>query len=512
MASSLQKSGCWVVAGLALLGVVLAVPDSGGDEPSNRAAAANQQQLARFIYGGRYCSACHDQKYHPVYKPEELDRLACRMDEYGTFHRQDKHQLAFQALTGDRGREMGKLLRADVQRLDACVNCHSVPEKGAESRLYSPDDDGVTCVACHGAHADWVEKHPRASQEWRGLDRAEKERRFGMTDLSNPVRRSEVCANCHVGNAAEGKVITHVMYAAGHPPLPNFEPATYGELEPRHWQVQAEKSARRPRPVQPAGARPDLEQTKLVLVGELVVLRETLKLLVPESGGGGPDAIGAASRDLARFDCNACHHDLRADEGSSWRQRRRRDAAPGRPMPPEWPMVLVELAIQAAEPRPAATEEQRFRRLRTALEDAMRLHPFGEPETTARAARDLINWTDSLLERSQRATIDLVKAHQFLSRLTEIAAETIPDYSSARQIAWAFRVIYHEITPKDRRDPEIEARLVKLETELGLDLPPTRTKTLIQATLPDRLGVAAAYDPTSFQTRFQEIATQLMRR
>ena len=63
-----------------------------------------------------------------------------------------------------------------------------------------------------------------------------------MTDLWDPVRRAETCASCHVGNHDEGKVVTHAMYAAGHPPLPGFETATFGDLEPRHWQYLSEKT------------------------------------------------------------------------------------------------------------------------------------------------------------------------------------------------------------------------------------------------------------------------------
>ena len=32
-----------------------------------------------------------------------------------------------------------------------------------------------------------------------------------------------MCLSCHLGNAREGRVVTHEMYAAGHPPLPGFE-------------------------------------------------------------------------------------------------------------------------------------------------------------------------------------------------------------------------------------------------------------------------------------------------
>ena len=35
--------------------------------------------------------------------------------------------------------------------------------------------------------------------------------------------RAKLCSACHVGNVEDGKLVTHEMYAAGHPPLPGIE-------------------------------------------------------------------------------------------------------------------------------------------------------------------------------------------------------------------------------------------------------------------------------------------------
>jgi hypothetical protein len=504
-----------IAIGLGLLASALNSAGNGGETRLERAGALDQEKdkLPRFIYGARHCAGCHNQdKNQPIYKPDELERLSCKMDESATFDTQDKHKLAFAALTGRRGREMSRLLGTEVTRMEACLNCHSVPERGAESHLYRRDTDGVTCVACHGTHADWVEKHQRASREWRDLDRKAKESRFGMTDLWDPTRRALVCAACHIGNHGEGKVITHAMYVAGHPPLPSFEVATFSDFMPRHWQNLREKSRERTSLLKPAPDPRSLEETKLVLAGELVALRESLKLLAQEAAASKPAPIGAAWPDFARFDCYACHHELRADDGASWRQLRRRDGFPGRPTPPEWPLVLVQLGMDAAGAQTAAAEEDRFRRHLAALNDAILVRPFGEQEPIAKAADELVKWVDSLLERVSHAIIDDTKARRLLVELGEIALQTIPDYNSARQIAWAFRVIYWESTPEDKRDPKIETELAGLESDLALNLPPARKQALIEDSLPDRLRSAAVFDPASFQARFRRMNAHLMRR
>src|SRR5213076_1317723 len=54
-------------------------------------------------------------------------------------------------------------------------------------------------------------------------------------NLRDPAVRGQFCATCHVGSAADGRVVTHEMYAAGHPPLPPFELGTFMECQPKHW-------------------------------------------------------------------------------------------------------------------------------------------------------------------------------------------------------------------------------------------------------------------------------------
>ena len=96
-------------------------------------------------------------------------------------------------------------------------------------------------------------------------DRKVKEDKYGMTDLWDPARRVEVCGSCHVGSRAENKVVTHLMYAAGHPPLPSFEVGAFCDMMPRHWQLLAEKNAEARQLLRAKDG--ELEQTKLVVVG-----------------------------------------------------------------------------------------------------------------------------------------------------------------------------------------------------------------------------------------------------
>ncbi len=96
-----------------------------------------------------------------------------------------------------------------------------------------------------GAFRNWVfERTTFEDPKWRNLSRKEKESQYGMVDLWDPVTRTKRCLSCHVGNYEEGNVLTHAMYAAGHPPARLPEVSTFSEAMPYHWEYLGEKRAR----------------------------------------------------------------------------------------------------------------------------------------------------------------------------------------------------------------------------------------------------------------------------
>lgn len=476
-----------------------------GDEPLSTQQPA---PLKTFILGARACASCHDLQNRRNDTPDELESWICRMDEFPIYNTKDKHKLAYQALIGPRGRRMSALLKTDVTTIDACLACHSVPDREVEKQQYSPRTDGVTCVACHGAHQEWVEKHQIGSKSWRALDRGDKERLHGMTDLWSPVRLAETCTSCHIGNYAQGKILTHAMYAAGHPPLPSFEAAAFSDAEPRHWQYLSEKTPARLRRLMTNSDPKNLERTQLVAISALVELRESIKLFADQASAKKPATVGAEWPDYARFDCNACHHELQAQEGASWRQLRRQGGAPGRPPSPDWPLALAKLAI-TADPSHAAGRKAGLDQALASFQAALKVRPLGDPRMLVPAARKIEQWADDALKSLEHATFDAQTARTLLDQLCTLAAKAAPDYDSARQIAWAFQTIHREATPKNQRDPAIEQALATLTSELALDLPPAQTQALIETTLDDRLKKAAQFDPRSFQAAFATIASRL---
>ncbi len=470
--------------------------DVHGGEP----APVGSARPSPFLIGARHCAPCHNGGYNQTITPAENEALICRMVESVTFHEKDKHELAFKALSGLRGQEMTRALKADVREMAACLACHATTAPaGGDVRLYDRERDGVTCVSCHGAAEEWVARHQFGSTSWARLTRREKEDKFGMIDLWDPVRRAETCTSCHVGSREEGKVVTHEMYAAGHPPLPSIEVSSFGEAEPRHWQTLREKSPKRLERLGLAGSSNDLEQTRQVVIGGLVGLRASMRLMADRPGAAVSPATGA---DFARFDCTACHHELRRDDDAiPWRQVRRVGSIPGRPTTPDWPLVLARLGVEGRQNE----LDGRLSKLR----EGLGRRPFGD-ESTPAAARAVADWADAAIRDFSASPIDEARAFGLLDRLARMAIEAPPDYDSARQIAWAFRAIYHEVVPSGRQPAEIEAGLKALSAELLLDLPPSQTKALIVPTsLSRRLEDAAAFDPAAFREHFRRIAGAL---
>lgn len=499
--------------------------------PSDRPV---REGLESAVYPTESCRKCHNEE-QPV-EPATAKGVwpICRLTENQYYDKQDKHPLAFQALLDPRGQAMAERLgytgEHAATKIAACVRCHATLPIGVASVADLDADqfetirtDGVTCVACHGMYEEWITEHPRtggpapiraltkkkaeaAPPKWAALDRRQKEYDYGMTDLWDPVRRAETCASCHVGNVAEGKVLTHVMYAAGHPPLPSFEAASFSDAQPRHWEYLREKLAvpGRAQRVQPPIDAAHHEQTELVLVSGLFTLREAMRLFAAEAVSGGSDPLGPHFPDFARYDCAACHHDLRP---ASWRQRRGYPGPPGRPTAPEWPLALVTLGFDAPTTDPAA---QRLDELLKAFHDAVAARPFGDPTEAAAAARAVAEWADGRIAALRGQIVTTERAQALLARLAHTPASAA-DFDTARQIAWAFRVIYHEITDEAARDPAIEAVLKRWADLLALDLPPAWRQLPIEGGLPARLDAAARYDPATFAATRAELAARFPR-
>ncbi len=453
----------------------------------DRFAPANRRTYVGYVKG---CTTCHSNGAEgrkitlPGGRTTTLqnDRWVL-YDEVETWAKEDKHAQAYAVLLNGRSRRMGEALKTEVHRDIRCLACHSaypihelknelVDGRGLVAESLVADyrlNVGVNCEGCHGPAADrrdaegnvlaagWLKPHQTQPQHeddaraWRFLAPAEKESKYGYWDVRSPVTRARICASCHIGDAEQGRVLTHEMYAAGHPPLPGFELSTFVAQMPWHWRALAEK----PEDVREqflrltqdkvfANYQPDeLAQTKQMLVGALVSLAEYLRLTAQLTDPAVQAFVAKpAWPELAQFDCFACHHALRHP---AWRQSRLANGAtPGRPELRGWTLALARLAADMAATNGDVNRRDDVRHFRN-VTAALNATPFGDVVPLRTNAYDTSRWLTETATKMELRSLTAAEGKRFRQRLASLAAAEIADYDSARQYVWAFKVVDTEL-------------------------------------------------------------------
>ncbi len=451
---------------LAVAGLGLAAPPEPRAEPLGAAGVAS-------------CVACHnstvaDAASHPFatrYDSHEFILLS----EGRTWPREDPHSAAYRGMTNELGR---KMLSRLPQGHDAvwvaahCATCHAVDTLAGDDATPPVHDhvtrfdtkDGVSCTACHGTAKAWQTQHYEErtdaagvkSLPWRKLDPAAKAK-AGLRDLRDPAVKARLCATCHVGSDELGRVVTHDLYAAGHPPLPPFELATYLEGEPRHWAPTAklphfDKLAEDPGKLwrryhsHPAGD--EVPAGRELAAGAVAALRAEATMLQT-----GTDST-RDGLDFARFDCSACHHDLKTP--SDRQARGPKHGAPGRPTLRPSIAALAGVVAAHAAASPDATLKASAAEFATkwdALSAAAVERPFGNADAVRIAAADLVRWCDAFLDVQSRHPAALYSEAQVAAlrqRLGDAAlGEANRDPEAALVLTWGY-VALSDGLPADR--------------------------------------------------------------
>ena len=401
-------------------------------------SAAEELQFA--FKGTNACLQCHRES--GAQTPENYPRDFILLNESSVFIAHDKHSRAFELLDGELGRRICNNMHVNLGNpkdvnAKKCLACH------ADLRHDPPPQDGalemgVSCEACHGPSSAWDQPH--RDRNWRTRPPAEKFKDYGMIDVRNPVTRAAQCLSCHVGDAAQGKVVTHEMYAAGHPPRPGIEVEAFSRQMPVHWRTLREKGDFEHRakyvelnfPGKPEQVESDLPHTRAMLVGGVMALRQSVGLL-------GDSAKAQNWPEFSMFDCGACHHELKTP---SWRQIRPTIGARGRPMVPAWPTALVRVSMQhVADER----DSGEFKKLLGNFVRDVAARPFGAPEQIAVSAASLQSFLDDLALRVSRTPCDRDAALRALKSLLDTREAETLDFHSARQVAWAISDILVEL-------------------------------------------------------------------
>jgi hypothetical protein len=488
--------------------------------------SAKSEAATRKLIGIGACRNCHRSGSLPKATDPDLDpfeRAALgstsgavddswvKLDEYKTWLAEDKHAQAYTSLLNDRSKRMGELLGVDVSRDKRCLACHSgfplsalgedknqiTEEMAKDPRVFT----GVSCEGCHGPAdnsktADgtevkgWLSPHI-AKDSWRFLSPNDKLKNFGFINVRSVTARTRLCVSCHLGSASEGRFVTHEMYAAGHPPLPGFELASFTEQLPKHWRYFDEKDPKIREQYleknEPSGdiygkatyKVDNLHQTNSVLIAALVSFSENVKL---SAALANPDVTTPVAKpnwpELSQFECYSCHHDL---QDKSWRQRRALHGAPGRPLMRGWPIPLTVIAVKRA-----GGDEKKFQELWSPVEKLLDAQPFGHRDQWKKAAGPLTTWLDELAVALERKPLQREEGLALLESIATVgegklwsakeAELELWDYDTARQLVWAAKVLQRELSsdrsPKPILDRvnSIQAGLADVEQAFILDL------------------------------------------
>jgi hypothetical protein len=332
----------------------------------------------------------------------------------------------------------------------------------------------------------------------------------GMLDLRNPVVKATLCVSCHVGNHAEGKVVTHEMYAAGHPPLPPFELASYMEGEPRHWGYATElkffESVKATDTWKLFHFHPEKTETYLArhyAVGAIASLRAEAEVL---QGDAERAQKAQEPLDYARFDCYACHHELRSP--SDRQKRGYGNDPPGRaPLRAAAgvPAGLVAKHAEGIEAGGLKAKAAGFDEKWSNLRKAATAKPFGDPVKLQAEAKAIREWCDAFLKAQGDTEAPLYTPEQ-TARLQKMLLESatgnaaLADPEVAMALAWGARTISK--TP-DAKLAEL-AKVIPLNVrtdpfsqKIGDDIFPA------QAKFPERMKKVSLFEGPKFAEAFK---------
>lgn len=491
-------------------------------------SATAQVPEAKFM-GIDGCRRCHRA---PL--PEDVTSGKTKfvaLTESSVWSEHDKHSRAYELIDpakSELAKQMCELLGIDdITQAQQCLSCHADWRKGQSRPPHFAR--GVTCESCHGPSSNW--EAPHDEPDWRKLAAVEKAK-LGMVEVRDPQRRAEQCFTCHIGNVPQGKLVTHEMYAAGHPPLPGIELESFAAQMPEHWRNLSEKPKFDFREEFIAANcdyladrdGKEMHRTKSVVVGGIVALRTYLQILAEQTSSPVADA---AWPELASFHCAACHHDLKPALPDGPRQFG--SPLPGRPPLHQWPTALVRIGLRTVAGEDEQLLERGWQRFTTqydVLRAAVAARPFGERDGMQESIRPLQKVLDSLANSISQRPLGRESARQIQAELLALGQTEPLDFHTARQIAWAMQVVTTELAapyaatdealeawPATVREPAIAKVDRLLETKglaekLLLKLPAGSDQQII-ATQPAYLSAIAKFDPQWFRDAMQEFSDSL---
>ena len=372
--------------------------------------------------------SCAATACHGSVKPVAESRIF--QNEYSTWILKDKHARAYQALTGEVGERMARILKlgAKAEESPKCLACHALYTAPEQRGRPFEITEGVSCENCHGPAQAWLGQHT----ERESPEKHAKSLALGMADTRDVIRRTEKCLTCHLGTAQ--KFVDHEMIAAGHPDL-FFELDSFSAVMPRHWKQPRESAPGKPAP----GPDGDGNWTSVRdwSAGQAVQLRAAMDRLTWRANGERYDKRQIWP-EYSELSCFACHHSLGSAK-DSWRQEH--GYAGRRPGDPAWNgSRYVVFRVLARQVDPTAAQEL-DQRLAAVAEEMSKLNP--DRAAVASAATSAAPVAQRFAERLATMSYDSATALRAMQGITQDAdAIALADERAAEQATMALDSLY----------------------------------------------------------------------
>ena len=379
---------------------------------------AQEKEPVKFIGPG----SCAATSCHGSVKPIAGSRIL--QNEYSTWILQDKHSRAYQALTGEVGERMARILKLGTKAEESpkCLACHALYTMQEQRGRAFEISEGVSCENCHGPASAWLGPHTTSS--WPH----EKSVALGMTDTRNVIHRTEKCLECHLGT--KNKFVDHEMIAAGHPDL-FFELDSFSAVMPRHWKVPRESEPGKP-----------VEDAAWVGVrewaaGQAVQLRAAMERLTWRAKNERFDKKDVWP-EYSELSCFACHHALGVAK-DSWRQEH--GYAGRHPGDPAWNASRYAVFRLVAKQVDSANAQELDRQLLLVSDEMSKLNP--DRNAVAAAASAAAPLAQRIAERLATIQYDQAVVLRMLQRISDDAENiALSDERAAEQATMALDSLY----------------------------------------------------------------------
>lgn len=380
--------------------------------------AADTPEPVKYIGPG----SCAATSCHGSVKPLAGSRIL--QNEYSTWILRDEHSRAYQALTGEVGERMARILKLGAKAEDSqkCLACHALSVAAEQRGRPLEFAEGVSCENCHGPASAWL--GPHTTHDWPHEESVAQ----GMIDTRNIIHRTEKCLECHLGT--KEKFVDHEMIAAGHPDL-YFELDSFSAVMPRHWKVPRESAPGKPTE---QGAWNGIRDWSC---GQAVQLRASMERLAWRAKTERADKKDAWP-EYAELSCFACHHSL-GPAKDSWRQQHAYEGR--RPGDPAWNSSRYAIFRLFAKQVDAASAQELERQILTVSTEMSKLNP--DRTVVANAAFSAAPIAQQIALRLAKMPYDQAITLGMLESISDNAeAIALSDERAAEQAAMAVDSLY----------------------------------------------------------------------